>query len=455
MLDYHTDVRMQKTGDRLNVDLSNPSDGADPTAAYVHIPFCRRRCYYCDFPVSIVGDRPPLARQTGSTEGFGAIAAYLDPLCQEIAHTPGDRPLTSVFLGGGTPSLLEPEQVQRILNALDQKFGIAAGAEISIEMDPDTVDLAKARGYQAAGINRVSLGVQAFQIDLLQACGRTHTPADIDRAIDSLRQAGFTNISLDLISGLPHQTPESWEESLQRAIALTPTHLSIYDLIVEPQTAFSRWYQPGESPLPSDQVAADLYRLAQQRLTAAGFEHYEISNYAQPGYRCQHNGVYWRNQPYYGFGMGAASYIHQQRYTRPRTRTAYFDWVKDLPNRPGPLDVPIDPIQDTFLETVMLGLRLAEGLEFKAMADIFGLGLVQRLWQVLTTYTDTGWIEWAPVLESEHHSLRDEGHPPSPRVRLSDPEGFLFSNVVLSDIFQVLGDDPEEAPCRETAESAV
>ncbi|HEY9818578.1 MAG TPA: radical SAM family heme chaperone HemW [Candidatus Obscuribacterales bacterium] len=446
---------MQKTGDRLEAHLSSPLSRAVPTAAYVHIPFCRRRCYYCDFPVSIVGDRPPLARQTGSNAGFRAIADYLDPLCQEIAHTPGDRPLTSVFFGGGTPSLLEPEQVQQILNALNQQFGIATGAEISIEIDPDTINPAKARGYQAAGINRVSLGVQAFQLDLLQACGRTHTPADIDRAIDTLRQTGFTNISLDLISGLPHQTAATWEESLQRAIALQPTHLSIYDLIVEPQTAFSRWYQPGESPLPSDQVAADLYRLAQQRLTAAGFEHYEISNYAQPGYACQHNGVYWRNQPYYGFGMGAASYIHHQRYTRPRTRSAYFEWVKGLPIHPGQLDVPIDPVQDTFLETVMLGLRLAEGLEFKTMVRLFGLGLVEHLWRFLMTYTDTGWIEWAPVLESEHHSHQGEGRPQPPRVRLSDPEGFLFSNVVLSDIFQAFSDDPLEAPYRETAESAV
>ncbi|TVQ24088.1 MAG: coproporphyrinogen III oxidase [Leptolyngbya sp. DLM2.Bin15] len=445
---------MQKIGDRLEADRCSPAGGAAPTAAYVHIPFCRRRCYYCDFPVSIVGDRPPLARQTSSNSSFGAIAQYLDPLCQEIVHTPGDRPLHSVFLGGGTPSLLEPDQVQQILTTLEQRFGMVDGAEISMEIDPDTVDADKVKGYHAAGINRVSLGVQAFQLDLLQACGRTHTPADIDRAMDSLRQAGFTNISLDLISGLPHQTPETWEESLQRAIALAPTHLSIYDLIVEPQTAFSRWYQPGELPLPSDQVAADLYRLAQQRLTAAGFEHYEISNYARPGYACQHNGVYWRNQPYYGFGMGAASYMQQQRYTRPRTRAAYFEWVNKLQHQGWQLDVPVDPAQDTFLETVMLGLRLADGLEFNAMADIFGLAWVQHLWQFLNTYTDRGWIEWAPVLESEHHNPQHDEHPRSSRVRLTDPEGFLFSNVVLSDVFQAFSDEPRE-PCRETVKSAV
>jgi putative oxygen-independent coproporphyrinogen III oxidase len=406
-----------------------------PTAAYVHIPFCRRRCYYCDFPVSIVGDRPPLARQGESR--YGVIAQYLELLLQEIDLTPGDRPLTTVFFGGGTPSLLEPDQVACILTALDRRFGLTAAAEISMEMDPDTLTRAKVQGYRAAGITRVSLGVQAFQLPLLQACGRTHTPEDVVRAMEDLRQAGFDNISLDLISGLPHQTAATWQASLQQAIALQPTHLSVYDLIVEPQTAFSRWYQPGDAPLPSDAETAEFYRMAQATLTAAGFEHYEISNYAQPGYACRHNQVYWRNQPYYGLGMGAASYMDGQRYTRPRTQAAYRAWVVQQQQN-WRLDVPVDAPGDRLLDTVMLGLRLAEGLEFQAIAQEFGYSLAQTLWQCLNAYTDQGWIEWIPMLESEHaSSTQDPGATPA-RVRLSDPDGFLFSNRVLADLLHQL-----------------
>ncbi len=396
---------------------------APPTAAYIHIPFCRRRCYYCDFAVSIVGDRPPLS-QSGQQQ-YGAIAEYVDVLCQEIRHTPNvGQPLQTVFFGGGTPSLLTLAQLDRILTTLDQHFGIASEAERSIEVDPDAVDADKIAGYAALGMNRVSLGAQAFQLEVLQACGRTHTPDDIRRTVAHLHQAGINNVSLDLISGLPHQTADLWQASLEQAIALDPTHLSIYDLTIEPETAFGRWYEAGETPLPSDQATAEFYDGARQQLTAAGFRHYEISNYGRSGYECQHNLVYWHNAAYYGFGMGAASYTHRQRYVRPRTRSAYFAWVKAMIQGGYRLEVPSDTPHDVFLDTVMVGLRLAEGLNLGAIAHYFGANYAQRLRQILRPYQAQGWVWMAESSDDVHH------------LGLTDPDGFLFSNVMLSTVFQ-------------------
>jgi putative oxygen-independent coproporphyrinogen III oxidase len=434
--------RLETSGDRLFTErccmildhfsvlpsASRPFAAAPPpTAAYIHIPFCRRRCYYCDFAVSIVGDRPPLSQSGQQT--YGAIAEYVDVLCQEIRHTPNlGQPLQTVFFGGGTPSLLTLPQLDRILTTLDQHLGIAADGERSIEVDPDAVDANKIAGYAAAGLNRVSLGAQAFQLDVLQACGRTHTPDDIRRTVAQLRQAGIHNVSLDLISGLPHQTAAQWQASLEQAIALAPTHLSIYDLTIEPETAFGRWYQPGEMPLPSDDETAQFYRQAQQQLRAAGFQHYEISNYGRSGYECRHNLVYWRNASYYGFGMGAASYTNRQRYVRPRTRSAYFAWVEAMIQKGYHLEVPLDTLHDVFLDTVMVGLRLAAGLDVGAIAHQFGATYAQRLLEILRPYQAQGWVWMAELPRDEH------------RIGLSDPEGFLFSNVMLSTIFQQFGE---------------
>ena len=247
-----------------------------PSSAYVHIPFCRRRCYYCDFPVSIVGNR-----LHGDS---GTISQYVEVLCQEIAITQAlGQSLKTVFVGGGTPSLLSVKQLDRILEALDGQFGISAGAEISMEMDPGTFDLNQLEGYLAAGVNRVSLGVQTFQPELLQICGRSHTVADIWAAVEMIRQVVVPNFSLDLISGLPHQTLKQWQATLEASVAIAPSHISIYDLTIEPGTAFGRYYQPGAKPLPTDEATVQMYRQGRQVLTGAGYEHYEISNYAQPG----------------------------------------------------------------------------------------------------------------------------------------------------------------------------
>jgi putative oxygen-independent coproporphyrinogen III oxidase len=384
-----------------------------PTAAYIHIPFCRRRCYYCDFPVFVVGDR-----HTGASSGN--IQLYVDRLATEIATQINyQQPLTTIFFGGGTPSLLTVAQLGQILNLLATKFGIASNAEISMEIDPGTFDLNQIQGYLQAGVNRVSIGVQAFQDQLLQLCGRSHTVEDIYRAVELIHQGGVTNWSLDLISGLPQQTSEQWEASLKSAIDLKPTHISCYDLIVEAQTPFAKQYQPGDKPLPSDETTAQMYRTAQQILSSAGYEHYEISNYAQPGYQCRHNHTYWQNQSYYAFGMGAASNLENYRFTRPRKTQEYYQWIADGCN----WRVDMTPEADRFLETLMLGLRLSRGVSLRSIESEFGIDQVDRLLNCLQRYRNQGWVEMITGADEERY------------LRLSDPEGLLFSNVVLTEIF--------------------
>lgn len=383
-----------------------------PTAAYVHIPFCRRRCFYCDFPVFVVGDR-----SRGETSG--TMRQYVEAVCQEISISPVfDQPLKTIFFGGGTPSLLSTAQLQRILTALDQRFGIAEGAEISMEMDPGTFDLAHITGYVSAGVNRVSLGVQTFDAELLKIAGRSHSVDDIFAAIELIHQVEIPEFSIDLISGLPHQSLDQWQNSLTKVVEIAPTHISIYDLTIEPGTVFGRYYQPGNQPLPTDETTVKMYQLGQSILTNSGYQHYEISNYAKSGHQCQHNLIYWHNLSYYGFGMGAASYIQGKRFTRPRKTQEYFQWLENG----AIIDCEITPLEEELLETLMLGLRLAEGLNLQDLADKFGIAKVRKIQQHLQRYLQQGWAE-----------IIDD------KLRLTDPQGFLFSNVILADLFEKMG----------------
>ncbi len=384
-----------------------------PSSAYVHIPFCRRRCFYCDFPVFVVGNN-------SRGENSGTIGEYVEVLCQEIRIAPTySQPLETIFFGGGTPSLLSTAQLQSILTTLEQRFGIASGVEISMEIDPGTFDFVHIAGYRSLGVNRVSLGVQAFQEELLKTAGRSHSLIDIFTAIELIHKVEIPEFSLDLISGLPYQSLAQWQDSLIQAVAATPTHISIYDLTIEPGTAFNRYYKPGDHPLPTDETTVKMYQLGQKTLTDAGYEHYEISNYAQPGHQCQHNRVYWQNRPYYGFGMGAASYIQGKRFTRPRKTQEYYQWLKNG----AVIDCEVTPQADVLLETLMLGLRLAEGISLNSLATNFGNHQVERIQSCLQPYFAQGWVKIV-----------------GDRLRFSDPDGFIFSNVMLAKLFEKLGE---------------
>ena len=396
-----------------------------PTAVYIHIPFCRRRCYYCDFPISVVGDK-------GGKSASLMVEEYVAALIKEIELSVSEKqPVETIFFGGGTPSLLSPSALSEIIQAVARQFGIAANAEISMEIDPGTFDRHRLQGYLAGGLNRFSLGVQTFDPELLQVCGRSHTLEDVFEAVNTIEQLKIDNFSLDLISGLPHQTLEQYQASLEQAIAIAPKHLSCYDLVLEPVTAFGKQYQPGEKPLPDDEDTAQMYRLTQQTLTAAGYQHYEVSNYAQPGYQCRHNRIYWENKPYYGFGMGASSYIDGRRFTRPRTRKEYYSWL----DGGAVIDEPKISATDYLLETLMLGLRLAAGIETKR----FEPKTLQKIWSCLQPYYKQGWIE---VVDCNSKLVKLENSSQLSRsdckIRFNDPEGFLFSNTVLATLFEKL-----------------
>jgi len=379
------------------------------TSVYIHIPFCRRRCFYCDFPIFVLGNRTNPAT-------FPPVVEYVEILQEEISLSQGTgKPLETIFFGGGTPSLLPVELLGSILDTLAKKFDFAADIEISMEIDPATFSLEQLQGYLSAGVNRVSLGVQAFQEPLLQVSGRSHTVKDIYQAVELIQGLGIVNYSLDLISGLPQQTLTDWENSLEKAIELQPAHLSCYDLVLEAVTPFGKQYQPGKKPLPDDETTAKMYVLAGEKLALAGYQHYEISNYAKPGYQCRHNRVYWENRPYYGFGMGAASYLHQQRFTRPRKSRDYFAWVKEGCQ----IDVEKNSLIDDLLETLMLGLRLGSGVSLPAIEANFGSEIKKAILEVLEPHKQRNLV----IIEGDS------------RVRLSDPEGFGFSNLVLTDLF--------------------
>jgi oxygen-independent coproporphyrinogen-3 oxidase len=395
-----------------------------PRAAYVHVPFCRRRCFYCDFPISVVGDR-----LVG--ESSGMMAEYVAWLIREIELEPAKgNGLSSIFFGGGTPSLLSPDQIRQILATLEKRFGFESGIEISMEVDPGTFDLPRLESWRSAGVNRFSLGVQAFQDGLLEACGRSHRVADVWRSVELLRLAG--NWSLDLMSGLPGQTLAMWLESLELAIEAGSTHLSVYDLTIEPGTVFGKLNDRGSLNVPLEEEVVEMYRMTAERLSAVGFGRYEVSSYARSvEFECRHNRVYWSGLPFYGFGMGATSFVDGIRLGRARTRAEYFDWVGEKEKK----TVQDSRIEDSgieeknsearereiFLERVMMGLRLVKGVEIGPLVDRFGTALVDEAMVALQPFVTSGLV------------MVDEGW-----VRLSEPEGLLLSNVVLVGLFEAI-----------------
>jgi len=375
-----------------------------PQSLYLHIPFCRRKCFYCDFAIT--------------TGGADLQETYAQALCTEIQLTAeriGASRLQTVFFGGGTPSLLSVAQIDRILYTVDRYFGIEQTAEISLEANPGTVTAQSLKGYKASGINRVSLGAQAFQDSLLDLCGRGHSVEQIFEAVTAIKAAGITNFGLDLISGLPNQTISDWQASLNQAIALEPQHLSIYDLIVEPGTAFAKRYQPGDRPLPSEETTVEMYLLARETMQAAGFNHYEISNYAKPGFECQHNRTYWQNLPFYGMGMAATSYVNQHRSDRPRKMRDYLEMIEqqELP------DSPTLSLEDQLFDTLMQGLRLAEGIDLAELREQFGEQLIDLVIAKVKPYQPK-WINL------------------STHIQLTQPQGWLFSDVIIEDLYTLL-----------------
>ncbi len=325
-------------------------------ALYVHIPFCARHCAYCDFNVSVEPSGSPRIQAT-----VDAIQRDIERAASHV-HAGGARSVATIFFGGGTPTALSGEQLASLLDTIRACFSVRPDAEISSEANPGSSDAAKFARMREAGFNRLSIGVQAFDDRLLTALDRSHTAGEADHAFATARAAGFQNVSLDLMFGLPSQTLPLWRASLERAIALDPDHLSLYALTLEPGTRFERLYAGGKLSLPDEDDELAMYEEAITTLADAGLHHYEVSNFARPGFRSRHNQVYWRNEEYLGVGPGAVSYLGGRRWKREKLPQRYIDAVAEG------RDLAVDSEQVgsgvSLAETMMLGLRLREGLEF-------------------------------------------------------------------------------------------
>lgn len=316
---------------------------------YVHVPFCLTRCGYCDFN-AYAGLDELKPRYLRALLGEIALAA---PAWQGVE-------VGSVFLGGGTPTTMTPGDLGSLLVELRKSFDVAPGAEVTTEANPDTVDEASLVALHAAGYTRLSMGAQSFDPAVLQALERVHSPESVRRAWVAVRAAGYSNVNLDLIYGAHAETLESWERTLEETIVLAPEHVSAYALTIEPTTALGRAVARGDVPAPDPDVQADMFLLACSMLGDAGYGHYEISNWAKPGYECQHNLGYWRRQPYLGVGAGAHSHRDDRRWWNVRPPEEYLATVERG-------ELPVGGSEtleagDTYLEEVFLRLRILEGV---------------------------------------------------------------------------------------------
>ena len=318
------------------------------TGLYIHIPFCRSRCSYCDFA-------------TGLYEGELANR-YVSAVVNEInSSSVASAHVDTIYFGGGTPSLLEPAQLDRILSALHDRFGVARGAEITLEINPGSVTEAKLRGFRQSGINRASFGAQTFDDRELAKLGRSHTAADARRTLHDLRTAGFANVSFDLIAGLPGQTLDGWQRNVDEALALAPEHLSFYLLEVHSGTPLAQHIQRGLQPEPDEDLAAVMYEWMLGRAVEAGYEHYEISNLCRPGFESRHNTKYWTGAPYFGFGCSAHSYDgRSRRWSNERDALKYVELVEH--GSSPVIEQQLLTETDVKAENLFLGLRLMRGV---------------------------------------------------------------------------------------------
>src|SRR6266513_3041421 len=394
---------------------------------YVQVPFCQTKCTYCNFHTGVVAS--------------SRFRPYVEAVCREIrehrllleaagANWPGrlrgggvaretrseDLAVDTVYIGGGTPSLLDPAHLQNILNAIRASFA-ADLTEVTLEADPETIEEGRAAAWVRAGINRVSFGLQSFSDKELVAAGRMHRRADIYRAVPILREAGIRNISFDLIAGLSHQTKVSWRQSLEELAVLAPEHVSVYLLEIDEDSRLGKeLLQGGEKycarSVPSEDDMAEFYEMAQQALGAAGYHHYEISNWAKPGYESKHNLKYWRREPYLGFGAGAHSFLGTERWANAHDAAAYVTAVQG-----GRMPVEQHETltaERALEEELFLGLRQLDGIDLAQIERDYGVSLAARF----DPLTSAGLVE-------RHGSI----------VRLA-PERLSISNEVFVELMR-------------------
>jgi len=388
------------------------STSESPLSIYLHIPFCTTKCTYCAFNTYTNLER--------------LIPEFVQALCREIEIVARSNPYVgvgTVYFGGGTPSLLQPGHFSQILASLQAGFTINADAEITAEVNPNDITPDYAAALRMAGLNRISMGMQSANQNELDLFARRHNVDTVHRAFEDLRRARFDNISLDLIYGFPYQTLASWEHSLQEAIDLQPEHVSLYALGLEEGTPMEAWVRRGKLPIPDDDLAADMYDLATERLAVAGFEQYEISNWGRAGRFSQHNLQYWRNLPYVGLGPGAHGFAGGVRYATILSPQRY---IRSMQNTDGNHTFPRTPATDTaetvgqaqeIAETLMMSLRLtSEGVDLEGFQRRFGINLFDIHGDTLHRFVEQGLLQ-----------ITDN------RIRLTT-EGRLLSNIVFREL---------------------
>lgn len=336
----------------------NGSDG-EPLGVYVHVPFCAVRCSYCDFPTVAGRD--------------GLVGAYLDALVWEIEQGQGGLPreADTVYLGGGTPSRLEPGQVGRLLAAVRARFELQPGAEVTLEGNPESLTAERLAGYRAAGVTRISVGVQSLDDRVLAASRRPHDAREGLAAVARARDAGFETVNVDLIAGLPGESLGGWERTLRRVAALDPDHVSVYLLETDKDTPLARAIRAGRVPAPDEDVLARAYEVTVAILEEEGLHAYEISNFCRPGARSRHNLKYWTDGPYAGFGLGACGYVRGERRANRRELDGYLRAAFRGEDPVAWLE-PYDASR-RLAEALFLGLRLVEGVDLGTLARRYGI----------------------------------------------------------------------------------
>ena len=380
--------------------------GAPPPEAslgiYAHFPFCSVRCTYCDFPTVAGRD--------------DRIETYLDALIAEIGRFPpaARYEADTVFFGGGTPSRMRPDQAARVLDAIRLRFDVAEDAEITLEGNPESLTTEALAGFRNAGITRISVGVQSLDDAVLARAGRAHDARDAKRAVEGAREAGFQEVSLDLIAGLPGEALARWPETLRRAVAFGPDHVSVYLLESDKDTPLGRAVRCGRTRLAGDDAMAELYESTAATLDRAGLPLYEISNFAAPAHRSRHNLKYWSDAPYAGFGLGAHGYVGGERRSNRRDLDGY---LADVARGVDPLDWREPYDRDRRLdEALFLGLRVVDGVDLAALGARYGADLETRHEAAWERGAAAGLIAW-------------EGT----RVRLT-PAGRVRSNELLAEL---------------------
>lgn len=374
---------------------------------YIHIPFCVRKCAYCDFLSFAAPER--------------AYRDYVEKLIEELYGQSAsfqDYCVTSIFLGGGTPSILPAKLVEELFAVLYECFDVAEDAEITIEANPGTLTMEKLETYLQSGINRLSIGLQSSDDEELRTLGRIHCYDDFLKSYQRARQAGFTNISVDLMSALPGQTVQSWKSTLRKIMMLKPEHISAYSLIIEEGTLFYDRYHEDESAFPDEDADREMYHLTKELLAAQGYERYEISNYAKPGYECRHNTGYWTGVDYLGLGLGASSYTHGFRYHNTTDMKEYLSL--DLrESGAAACDIQEMSMDEKMEEFMFLGLRMMEGVSGSEFLKRFD----QNMWNV-----------YGDVLKK----LEKQGliEVKAPMVRLTE-FGIDVSNLVFEEFLMV------------------